>query len=62
MNPVVAIALGAIVLHESLTWTIGIGAVLVLACVAVVVRRESVPAEAEAVGAGAADVGRAYEL
>ena len=41
VNPVVAIALGAIVLHESLTWTIGIGAALVLACVAIVVRRES---------------------
>ena len=55
VNPVVAIALGAIVLHESITWTIAIGAVLVLACVAVVVRTESVPAEAEATGAGAAD-------
>jgi drug/metabolite transporter (DMT)-like permease len=55
VNPVVAIALGAIVLHESITWTIAIGAVLVLACVAVVVRTESVPAEAEAAGAGAAD-------
>jgi drug/metabolite transporter (DMT)-like permease len=42
VNPVVAIALGAIVLHESLTWTIGIGAALVLACVAIVVRREAV--------------------
>jgi len=41
VNPVVAIALGAIVLHESLTWTIGAGAALVLACVAIVVRRES---------------------
>jgi drug/metabolite transporter (DMT)-like permease len=41
VNPVVAIALGAIVLHESLTWTILGGAALVLACVAVVVRRES---------------------
>ncbi len=41
VNPVVAIALGVIVLHESLTWTIALGAVLVLACVAVVVRRES---------------------
>ena len=41
VNPVVAIALGAIVLHESLTWTIGIGAILVLACVAVVVREET---------------------
>jgi len=47
VNPVVAIALGALVLHESLTWTIGGGAVLVLACVAVVVRTESVPGGAE---------------
>ena len=41
VNPVVAIALGAIVLHESLSWTIGIGAALVLACVALVVRHET---------------------
>ena len=41
VNPVVAIALGAVVLHESLTWTIGVGAVLVLACVALVVRTET---------------------
>jgi drug/metabolite transporter (DMT)-like permease len=59
VNPVVAIALGAIVLHERLTWTIGIGAVLILACVAVVVRRESIPPEAEAVGAGAAEISQA---
>jgi drug/metabolite transporter (DMT)-like permease len=58
VNPVVAIALGAIVLHESITWTIAIGAALVLVCVAIVVRSESVPPEAEAVGAGAAEVGR----
>jgi drug/metabolite transporter (DMT)-like permease len=45
VNPVVAIALGALVLHESLTWTIAIGATLVLACVAIVVRRESEPVE-----------------
>ncbi|MGH2934529.1 MAG: EamA family transporter [Gaiellaceae bacterium] len=44
VNPIVAIALGAIVLHESLTWTIGVGAALVLACVALVVRTESAPA------------------
>jgi drug/metabolite transporter (DMT)-like permease len=43
VNPVVAIALGALVLHESLTWTIGLGALLVLACVAIVVRQEVVP-------------------
>jgi drug/metabolite transporter (DMT)-like permease len=56
VNPVVAIALGAIVLHESLTWTIGIGALLVLACVALVIRTEAVPPEVEAVGAGAAEL------
>ena len=51
VNPVVAIALGAIVLHEGLTWTIGLGAALVLACVAIVVRRESdVPAQAVPIG------------
>jgi drug/metabolite transporter (DMT)-like permease len=54
VNPVVAIALGALVLHESLTWTVAAGALLVLACVAVVVRREKVPPEAEAMPAGAA--------
>jgi len=43
VNPVVAIALGALVLHESLTWTIGAGAALVLACVALVLRQESRP-------------------
>jgi drug/metabolite transporter (DMT)-like permease len=41
VNPVVAIALGAIVLHESLTWWVGVGAGLVLVCVAAVVRQES---------------------
>ena len=40
VNPVVAIALGAIVLGESLTWTIAIGATLVLGCVALVIRQE----------------------
>jgi drug/metabolite transporter (DMT)-like permease len=54
VNPVVAIALGAVVLHERLTWTIGLGAALVLACVAIVVRQESIPPEAEAMAAGAA--------
>jgi drug/metabolite transporter (DMT)-like permease len=49
VNPVVAIALGALVLHEHLTWTVGIGAALVLACVAVVVRKEAVPATVEPV-------------
>jgi len=56
VNPVVAIALGALVLHESLTWTVLLGAALVLACVAVVVRREQVPPEAEAMAAGAATI------
>ena len=36
---------------------IAAGAVLVLACVAIVVRHESIPPEAEAVGAGAAEAG-----
>jgi drug/metabolite transporter (DMT)-like permease len=49
VNPVVAIALGAAVLHEHLTWTVGIGAALVLACVAVVVRKEAVPVTVEPV-------------
>jgi drug/metabolite transporter (DMT)-like permease len=44
VNPVVAIALGVAVLHESLTWVVGAGALLVLACVAVVVRGDRVPA------------------
>lgn len=58
VNPVVAIALGALVLHESLTWTIGVGAVLVLACVALVVRQESPPAaDATATGATAPELG-----
>jgi drug/metabolite transporter (DMT)-like permease len=57
VNPIVAIALGAIVLHEKLSWTIGSGALLVLACVAVVVRTESIPPAAESMGAGVAEVG-----
>jgi len=59
VNPIVAVALGAIVLHENLTWTIGLGALLVLACVAVVVRKESaepVPA-APSAGPGPSFVG-----
>ncbi len=56
VNPVVAIALGAVVLHEEITWRIALGAAIVLASVAVVVRRESVPAEAEAAPAGAGRV------
>ena len=41
VNPVVAIALGVLVLDERITWRITIGALIVLASVAVVVRRES---------------------
>jgi drug/metabolite transporter (DMT)-like permease len=57
VNPIVAIALGSIVLHEKLSWTIGAGALLVLACVALVVRTESIPPAAESMGAGVAEVG-----
>jgi drug/metabolite transporter (DMT)-like permease len=56
VNPVVAIGLGALVLHESITWSIGLGAAIVLASVAIVVRRETVLPEAEAAPAGAAAV------
>jgi len=41
VNPVIAIALGAVVLGEDVTLRIAAGAVLVLAAVALVVRRES---------------------
>jgi hypothetical protein len=41
VNPVVAIALGAIFLGESITLQIIVGAALVLVSVAIVVRRES---------------------
>ena len=58
VNPVVAIALGALVLDESITWTIVIGAAIVLACVAVVVKQESIPPEAEEFPAGAASRAR----
>ena len=56
VNPVVAIILGALVLGEAVTWQIALGAAIVLAAVAAVVRRESVPAETEAAPAGAAPV------
>src|SRR5438552_3650750 len=49
VNPIVAIGLGALVLHETISWRIGLGAAIVLASVAIVVRHESVPAEAEGV-------------
>jgi len=41
VNPVVAIALGVIVLDESLTLRIVAGALLILAAVAIVLRREA---------------------
>jgi drug/metabolite transporter (DMT)-like permease len=41
VNPVVAIALGVIVLDEELTLRVVLGALLILAAVAIVVRRES---------------------
>lgn len=41
VNPVVAILLGVVVLHEGLSWRIGIGAAVILASVALVVRRET---------------------
>jgi drug/metabolite transporter (DMT)-like permease len=41
VNPVVAITLGVVFLDEQITWRIGLGAAIVLASVAVVVRRES---------------------
>ena len=41
VNPVVAIALGMLFLDERITWRIALGAAIVLASVAVVVRRET---------------------
>ena len=41
VNPVVAIALGVIVLDEAVTLRVVLGALLILAAVAIVVRRES---------------------
>jgi drug/metabolite transporter (DMT)-like permease len=61
VNPVVAIALGAIVLSEPVTWRIALGAAIVLASVALVVGRESRPevaAEGESFS-GAASAGPA---
>jgi drug/metabolite transporter (DMT)-like permease len=60
VNPVVAIALGAIFLNESISLRIIVGAALVLVSVAIVVRRESRPevaAEGEAFSGGAAGAG-----
>jgi drug/metabolite transporter (DMT)-like permease len=45
VNPVVAIALGVIVLNEQLTLRVVLGALLILAAVAIVVKRESEPGE-----------------
>jgi drug/metabolite transporter (DMT)-like permease len=45
VNPVVAIALGVLVLDEKLTLRVVLGALLILAAVAIVVRRESEPRE-----------------
>jgi drug/metabolite transporter (DMT)-like permease len=45
VNPVIAIALGVIVLDEAVTARIVAGAVLILIAVAIVVRRESEPGE-----------------
>jgi drug/metabolite transporter (DMT)-like permease len=44
VNPVVAIALGVIVLNEKLTLRVVLGALLILVAVAIVVRRESLVA------------------
>ena len=41
VNPVVAIGLGVLILDEQITWRIALGAAIVLASVAVVLRRES---------------------
>jgi drug/metabolite transporter (DMT)-like permease len=41
VNPVVAISLGVLFLDETITWRVALGATIVLASVAVVVRRES---------------------
>jgi drug/metabolite transporter (DMT)-like permease len=51
VNPIVAIALGVLFRGEHLTWRLLIGAVVVIAAVALVVRQEpaSVPADADVV-------------
>ena len=48
VNPVIAIALGVIVLDESVTLRIVAGALLILVSVAIVLRRESVAPPSEA--------------
>ncbi len=59
VNPVVAIALGVIVLGEDITPRVVLGALLILAAVALVIRRESapeVPIEGQGYASGAAPV------
>ena len=51
VNPVIAIALGILVLDESLTVRIVVGALLILAAVAIVLQRESALQAGEVVGA-----------
>lgn len=51
VNPVIAIALGVIVLDESITLRIAFGALLILAAVAIVLQRESALEPGEVVGA-----------
>jgi drug/metabolite transporter (DMT)-like permease len=51
VNPVIAIALGVIVLDESITLRIVFGALLILAAVAIVLQRESALQAGEVVGA-----------
>jgi drug/metabolite transporter (DMT)-like permease len=65
VNPVIAIALGAIVLGESITWRIVGGALLIIAAVAIVVRRESrkdVAAEGASFGGAAPAASEADDL
>ena len=40
VNPLVAIVLGVVFLHEVVTWQIAVGAAVILTSVAVVIRRE----------------------
>jgi drug/metabolite transporter (DMT)-like permease len=57
VNPVVAVALGAVVLDEAITWQIVAGAIVILASVALVIRRESpreIAAEGESLAGAAA--------
>ena len=51
VNPVIAIALGVVVLDESITLRIVFGALLILAAVAIVLQRESALQAGEVVGA-----------